>query len=584
MDPSDERHRDPVRAAEDDELAELEPLFEKARAHRPSEGTLAHLLRAVPRHTVAHRRLWKTAGALLATAAIVLIAVVTLIPPSQPRALALSQVAEAMRKAPIILGRCDRGYEVWRSPGQFYAIKHADLSEIKFLDAAKQESWTYAGGRNCIVVCTCESQHVLLDYQPAQTLEDLIQEIEAVGGSVDERWSRKDLETEDGPRIELTRKDDDPWSRKIVIDGRSGLIVRTESVQERISYSYPETGPRDIYDLGLPRDTRVVDGRASAELLDLRERVLAAMRRGFGAYRMIYIDTVGGLGLHHVVSDGRRCRCDNILLSQPTWALADLPEMARRYWDYDPSATAPKSVLLFDGEVETRMSFDEEGRPTRRSVCGAWGAASWTRTLEHLTWALRQGFGFFGDWGDRQDQFVGSDPLGRICYRSLGQANNISRPWLYERWYDPQHGYGLGLLRSQKFPEAPWQLDPSWQDEYVNDQTTCTLRTPVNAPAESHEWEVLEWAELRPGQWYPRLTQLRTLVQTQDGRWVARQPQTKVRYLLGGEILEYEKTEEEAKERVEPKYRYIQAEPLDEVNESWFELPEDWLEVPVTGF
>ena len=127
MDPSDERHRDPVRAAEDDELAELEPLFEKARAHRPSEGTLAHLLRAVPRHTVAHRRLWKTAGALLATAAIVLIAVVTLIPPSQPRALALSQVAEAMRKAPIILGRCDRGYEVWRSPGQFYAIKHADL-------------------------------------------------------------------------------------------------------------------------------------------------------------------------------------------------------------------------------------------------------------------------------------------------------------------------------------------------------------------------------------------------------------------------------------------------------------------------
>jgi hypothetical protein len=308
------------------------------------------------------------------------------------------------------------------------------------------------------------------------------------------------------------------------------------------------------------------------------------MHSGFGAYRMIYIWTLGGLGVHHVISDGRQCRCDTILLSDPSWALADLPELARRYWDYDPSATPPKSVLLFDGEVETRMSFDEEGRPTSRFVCGALPSVSWTHTLEHLAWGLRQGFGFFGDWTDRQDQFVGPDSLGRLGCRTLGQANNISRPWRYERWYDPQHGLALGLLRSQEFPTATWQLDANWQEKYVNDNTSCTLRSPVDAPTESHEHEVLEWAELRPGQWYPRLVRMHTLIQTPDGRWVARQPEAVVRYLVGGETVEYEKTEQEARERAEPKYRYILAEPLDDVDESWFELPPEWLEVPATGF
>jgi len=580
----DQSSRESRGTVDRDEFAELESLFERARACAPSEQVLAQLLRGVPQRRARRGRLWKAAGVVLATAAAATVAIVTLLPPSQPRAFGLSQVAEAMRKAPIILARSDRGYEVWRSPGHFWAIKHDDLSGVRFLDADRLEAWTYTARRNCIIVSTCGPAHMLLQHQPAQTLDQLIRELEEVEVSLENRWDRTDLESNDGPRIKLTAKRKDQYLEKIVIDGRTGLILHTQSTYERTNYSYPETRPRDIYELGVPPSTRVVDGRASPQLLDLRDEVLAAMRQGFGAYRMIYIETVGGLGAHHVVSDGRRHRCDTIVLSDPSWKLEDLPELARRYWHYDPSTTPPKSVLLFDGDVETRMSLDDDGRPAHRFVCGALPAISWTRTLEHLTWGLRQGFGFFGDWTDRQDEFVGPDGLGRLGCRTRGQANNVSRPWLSERWYDPQHGYALALHRRRGFPEAPWQLDSNWQEQYINDNTSCTLRTPPDAPARGGESEVLEWAELRPGQWYPRLTRSRTLIQTEDGRWVAPQPQRKVRYLTAGEIVELERSEEEAKRRAKPNYRYILAEPLDQVDESWFTIPAEWLKVPASRF
>lgn len=173
------------------------------------------------------------------------------------------------------------------------------------------------------------------------------------------------------------------------------------------------------------------------------------------------------------------------------------------------------------------------------------------------------GEGFFGEWGDQQIDALGPNDKGWVGYRVRGQANNYQRPYLDEHWYDPQHGYAPCQMWNSDDPQADWQLKSDWQEVYS--RGGLNSECPADAPARRSESEVLEWAELRPGQWYPAVKRARRLERASDGTWQPRQEPNRPDFHA-------------------VTYQVLVATPLDQVDDAWFEVPAEWLAVPAKPF
>ena len=527
---------------------ELESLFAKARRSPPQDAQLIHMLRAVrrgrdsrPIRMVRRAVPWMAAAAAIAAVVLIVVGI------DQPPAFALSQVAESLRQVAVVKQTSPNGAVSWESPGRYVAHTKPDGSSVAFWNFESQTHATFDASRGCIMLATCEPLSKGLRWTGGLSLDELVETAESWGSSFDEKWERGEVEIEGKVFVELRAKTAGSGASRILIDPETRLVVRSGSPGRWTEYEYPSEGPRDLYDLGVPRDTPVVDGTASAELLELRRKVLAARGDGFGSYRMVSVSTVGGSGMHRVITDGHRYRVENYFAAEASnWTLEELRSRAVEQIDFEPLSARPAAFTIFDGQTETQVHFDKTGKLIIRSVRPAPFASFQTHTLKVRTW--RHGDGFFHPWADRQDEYVGPDDRGWVAMRVLGQANLIVRPWLYETWYDPARGYRVVKQANTQFAQAPWQLDASWNVRY-DASPQAVLRGSSDSPDERSEWEVLEWAELRPGQWYPALSRSRQLKRSEDGEWRE-----------GGERA--------------ATYTFVVAQPLDRVDESWFEIPD----------
>jgi len=66
-----------------------------------------------------------------------------------------------------------------------------------------------------------------------------------------------------------------------------------EKMDAKIRFDYPESGPLDVYALGVPRDVRVVDRIPSGEAQKLIEGMQASLDR-FDPYFAIHVITRTG--------------------------------------------------------------------------------------------------------------------------------------------------------------------------------------------------------------------------------------------------------------------------------------------------
>ena len=182
---------------------------------------------------------------------------------------------------------------------------------------------------------------------------------------------------------------------------------------------------------------------------------------------------------------------------------------------------------------------------------------------------------------DGQLLYLGEKQRGEIGTRILSQATQLERPVMRERWYDPAHGYRLVHDARYTFPEADWQLRPDWQDAYISGVQSGMVRLLPDAPAQGEEIEVLEWAELKPGWWYPAFREVRNVVQSADGEWA---PSTSNGYREGsvvfGQVFRYD-VPRESDPLPSTSHIYLAAEPLDNVPDACFQVPTEWLNTPI---
>lgn len=567
--------------------ARLDALFAEARQHPPDERQLTQMLRGVPSGRSAfRRRILRITGATLSAAAVIALVWLIILPPNLPRALGLSDVVAAMKAAPVIRIVHDDGSINWDISDRAWVYISSDGVTTIMEDKRTRERADYdahRGKHGAIILRKLDPrQDGAGDNERHEShLDRLLRDAAKAGKSFDDLWEQT-IGAEDGrPVVHLIARDPDPRGvRECAVDAQSGMLLWTRTSHGRAEYSYPTEAPRDIYDLGVPRDTPVLDYRPSEALYALRDHVVAAQREPLGAYRMVKLEIGRDTESEIFITDGARCRLDRV----PDDLVCDtsvehLPQVAQSLLERDLCDWS-FAQLLVDDEQTTLISHGDAGHPALRHLFPSGDSLGWTHSLAFETWGCSPGT-FLSFARDGQIVYLGNNSRGEVGTRILSQATQHVRPVMRERWYDPAHAYRVVREALYSFPEADWQLRPDWQQNYVQGEYGPIVRLLPDAPAEGSETEVLQWAELRPGLWFPQLRQTRYVVQSREGDWV---PSTSNGFDEGrvafGKIIRREDSR-----NLEPlpstSYLYIAAVPLDEVPEECFQMPDEWRALPV---
>jgi hypothetical protein len=568
---------------------ELDGLFAQARNHLPADETLLRVLRAVPssRRGAAHRLL-KPLAAALSAAAVIVAAVLIYLPPGQHRAFALADVAREMRNVPALKATSADGTIQYSGHGRFAEVREGGR-RVWFWDEPARVRATYDADRGTVILSSADPWPPLGDGGVAYlTLDRLVQEAEAMGRSLEDDWIRADTTEGDRKLVILTAKSQPRRARfsSCGIDAATGRFAWVDYAGERTTYAYPSEAPCDIYALGVPREVPVVDWRAGPELAELRNTFVAgeeAMDRQYVPYRMVEVDTTFGTDEVTVtITDGRRYRAAQFpVASQDHWTPGELAALASTYAKAGASMTAEHTTVC-DGEKETVLypaTKDQAARRwTERHV-----EDSRLHPLNWLTWRRATGV-FFGPFSDQRFERLEPNEHGWLGFRSFEQPDSFSLPRAEDVWVDPAHGFLPCRFVGTVDPSADWVVQPNWQDKYVRDlarRKSPILHPLPDARPERTVTEIVAWGEVRPGQWYPQVIRTTTLIRADDGTWQeGTQDQFETGYIAWGEIQRHEQPQDTRRFGSSSTYRYVLVEPIDQVDETWFQVPPEWSNVP----
>jgi len=191
-------------------------------------------------------------------------------------AVASGQVIEAMKKVNWmhVVGREKDGgsFESWHSFESKINIKKDKNGRIKYTDYRKNKRYVYDPAEQTIYVYDVSGENFALGTSgPLQLSEELLRMERDKGAKI---TRRKDGKTEiwetvtphegnvtaEG-RLFIDIEKSLPMAMQIKVT-RNGKIIQDLDVK----YEYPQKGPEDIYELGVPKSAVVVDGKPPSEL------------------------------------------------------------------------------------------------------------------------------------------------------------------------------------------------------------------------------------------------------------------------------------------------------------------------------
>ena len=310
----------------------------------------------------------------------------------------------------------------------------------------------------------------------------------------------------------LKEKGGFPGFKKAVlwVDPRSKLIQRQRLVTDRgtmvmrLTYGKPDIG--DIYDLGVPRDTPVVDHRPQGQLAEVLDRVERRYEKGLGDYVAILSRTnvaaqgefEDGLGAVHLLARrgedwlslvyllGKKDDATRrIAIEFPEdWPLPDVDETISRLQTAKPSTYViivggggwSGTVGSSSGEAQYTTTFS--GRDVQVIP---WEAAR--NSLEGHIWPTRTRFFQFG-------------------LRSESRLEPVA---------DPQHAGLVGVRGTYRAPYtgpdtfldhiSTWWIDPQHDD--LLKESVVEMTEPDRETIRFRK-SVSKFEKLDDGQWYPR--------------------------------------------------------------------------------
>jgi len=336
----------------------------------------------------------------------------------------------------------------------------------------------------------------------------------------------------DGRKYEVytvTLNNEEAMEATLTVDSSTQRLVRIESQAcppggcgpMELAFDYPDSGPADIYALGVPRDARIVENLPTTDLLQLHEEVEQARSSFAPSYRALIwrghvSGNVGPYQLDQLVvlykKDGR-CRMEwgrePAGLSLPGRGFEELIERlpaddgaALEKW---AEQVAPRDVYFNENSIRSkgvRVSLSPEGELQRDTTQGVPGG----NTVEDLTWSSAIHKTGEKAFPGKEGQFgsllcTGYDVQGYVYDGEIAFPSRIRRSW------NPARDYAREEMEQLEDVNAPWQEDQDWMkgadpdlikrrwlsdlDEMKNYRGTRTSR-------------IVEYGQTPEGRWYAK--------------------------------------------------------------------------------
>jgi len=261
--------------------------------------------------------------------------------------------------------------------------------------------------------------------------------------------------------------------QRVWVDPTTQLIRRTwvQSNGETLTldWSYGERSIHDIYDLGVPRDARVVDTRPETheariagqfDLNALRHELKRRVEAGFGDHTaMVMQSHVGADGalapwfVHLIRKRGPYERTDTLYVGD-NQEMSNLHQYVAQVWPnlafpqaFDIEAKGPVESRVISGPTEVVLSNQFLGGATRRFPAGSDRMGEWSMAC--LAWRYREVFEPGPMHKEKIDLTLlpmASRPepwIGVRAVRTDKALNGEATQRTDEYWYNPTRGYVL---------------------------------------------------------------------------------------------------------------------------------------------
>lgn len=500
-----------------DELITRE-LSEAIGAFTPPAGLKAQIRERIrpgraegPIHRLPLRRWFSRTFAAAAAVGLVVASAALLTPNRDSRGAAYAALMEAVENTEtaewvhfrVIEGDAGEGWFSVHPLRQI--VKHKQ--QIEYLDAGSGLMHRYDPAKNTVTVERFDFGDVPAEMKEATSFlgmvmacaralvkehgAKLIQSRQEIGGKTYNVFTIEHERDEDRSKSAL----------HIRVDADSGLIESMRLAGDQLpqpvmlEFDYPETGPLDIYALGVPRDARVIDARPTNEVLKLHKHIQDARDAFAPQYRAIICTSTFRkgktvlTGVRVVYKKGRRYRSEDYgrvpggighnVAAEDVNAIESW--LVGRPLHRVSFTSAAGSTLL--------VSPGRDGGLVRKDI-QVLGAAA----VEYLTWGLRQPANVTRQTPEAYDGLVGLE------YSSQGQTYKgkvSSYPWRIRQYYNLSRDYTCERVEQLWDAQAPWQEDKDWLKDVGSE-----------SPAASHKVEyttqVVEYAQTDQGRWYAK--------------------------------------------------------------------------------
>jgi hypothetical protein len=412
-----------------------------------------------------------------------------------------------------------------------YAI--FDKKYIHLMDYERREWWVYRPDTNDMII-----QPLAGEWTP--TVQDFVSQLKREGISV--RQSETLYQGRKATVLECEERVNDivPGVTNMSMNGKPVKTIRRRFVIDpnrimgsaEMTYLDPNNrvaaieklhmepvtkGPADIYELGVPRNVKIISKIPDPAVRTVRQKINEYKTQFLNEYIAVITETeVGGQPEDIwqaivVFRQGKKVRADvygrdprvrerladryrteleaSSRYLAPFWAQEDERDIrsVRLYdglWQYVTEVRDDRLVALEkqrrpDGDVYANDEVDDFG----------WRTLWWMNRPEHMY----------------EDSY--SKEHGLVAMEMVSQSGEDAfvMPKRLRLYVDPQKDYLCHRYIEEQLFDAPWQSDKTWLD---------TVENKRNLREEFQDTEVREYGHTSSGQWYPKV-----IAETWGDRW-----------------------------------------------------------------
>ena len=519
---------------------EIEPFdFDKWKQKYPEEfqTLVSPAEKGTPAPTASEQNIWKiimkSRITQLTTAAVIIIAVIIGINqfggPVDITTISFADITEAMNNVPwmhIVSRGFERGLngvgEQWFGfETKIEAEKDFD-GEVEFWNVKEHKRYKYDPETRTITIDYAYEDDVFFTSSPVLFLESMLKSVKEQGAEIITKrgeYNGQDAQIQEiSLSLMLQQGRECHTVGRLYIEPESKLLYAAQCkstnakgntiIDVEATFDYPQTGPADIYDLGVPRDARIIDKMPKEDYLAILDKYRECRDKATSEYVAIITHTLKYKEFFVSKVEVEYKSGPNYRFEQHF--VFNAGESIEKYWPKHKKQLGDSyeslmawlqrhyvnmgyfTIGLYDGEYKYSVSRRNSGiwDKVKKS---SFSSMPWTN-LQQLAWP---------NIGATEGHIIEDDYAREnnlICIERSWQGRisdgKVSLPGRCHYYLDPEKDFICRRKVTERRPDAQWQKDKDWlkdvEPEKIRDRSIYVE-------------EITEVIQAPNGCWYPRM-------------------------------------------------------------------------------